>query len=403
MANFDRPVLKTKLHIIHCVESYYPALGGMPEVVKQLSERLVKMGHKVNVFTRFHEQRGNGDMNGVQIRQFRIEGNPRIASEPEEQRYISELIGCDADVVTFFAAQQWATDLALPHLQKIGAKKVSVPTGYSGLFDPEFRQYFENMKSLIHGYDMNVYLSNDYRDINFARENGVSRVQVIPNGAAEDEFLAPMKTDVREKLGLRKGSLLLLHVGSFTGAKGQMDAIKIFLNSGVRRATLLLLGNGYEPSQYYFLKSKRYWPLRLKAAFMGNRVIFTSQNREFTVCAYRQSDIFVFPSNIECSPIVLFECAAAALPFMSTRVGNAAEIADWTGGGMIMPTRINDKGESYAEIKGSAKLLTRLVKDKGLRKSMGEKAQSIWRQHFTWEKISNRYELLYLKLVNGNS
>jgi L-malate glycosyltransferase len=35
------------MKILHCVESYYPSIGGMQAVVRQLSERLVKMGHEV--------------------------------------------------------------------------------------------------------------------------------------------------------------------------------------------------------------------------------------------------------------------------------------------------------------------------------------------------------------------
>jgi len=45
------------MNILHCVESYYPSVGGMQEVVKQLSERLVKLGHAVKVATRNNPDR----------------------------------------------------------------------------------------------------------------------------------------------------------------------------------------------------------------------------------------------------------------------------------------------------------------------------------------------------------
>jgi len=35
------------MKILHCVESYYPSKGGMQEVVKQLSERLVALVARV--------------------------------------------------------------------------------------------------------------------------------------------------------------------------------------------------------------------------------------------------------------------------------------------------------------------------------------------------------------------
>ncbi|MCA9038629.1 MAG: glycosyltransferase, partial [Planctomycetaceae bacterium] len=66
----DRP-----LNIAHCVEAYPPAPGGMAEVVRQLSERLVQMGHRVTVFTSSHLQRPPGPMNGVHVLGFPISGN----------------------------------------------------------------------------------------------------------------------------------------------------------------------------------------------------------------------------------------------------------------------------------------------------------------------------------------
>ncbi|MFH1005826.1 MAG: hypothetical protein V1781_10125 [Bacteroidota bacterium] len=45
------------MKILHTVESYYPSVGGMQEVVKQISEQLVKMGHSVTVATGFHVDR----------------------------------------------------------------------------------------------------------------------------------------------------------------------------------------------------------------------------------------------------------------------------------------------------------------------------------------------------------
>ena len=39
------------MKILHTVELYHPSQGGMQEVVKQISERLVKLGHEVTVAT----------------------------------------------------------------------------------------------------------------------------------------------------------------------------------------------------------------------------------------------------------------------------------------------------------------------------------------------------------------
>jgi glycosyltransferase involved in cell wall biosynthesis len=387
------------MKIIHCVESYYPNVGGMQEVVKQLSERLVKLGHTVIVCTRFHEQRTYNELNGVNIEVFKIEANPFNAKTEEELRYQTYLLNTDAEVITFFAAQQWATNLALPILNKIKAKKVSVPTGYSGLYWPEFKQYFEDMKTYIHGYDMNVYLSNDYRDINFARENGVTKLMIIPNGAAEDEFLKTESINVRKELGLKDDTFLLLHVGSYTGWKGHDELIEIFRKSNLKNAALIMIGNNYE----HFFKAMPKYPKRLLNWLLiklspNKKAFFNHYSRAFTVAAYKQANIFIFPSNIECSPIVLFECAAAKLPFLATDVGNSIEIADWTKGGKILPTNKDSNGFSFAKIEESIKSLNSFYENANERKQMAETSHAIWHEKYSWEKITLEYEKLYQQL-----
>jgi L-malate glycosyltransferase len=389
------------MKIFHCVESYSPSVGGMQEVVKQLSERLVQLGHEVFVLTRANDQRAFTELNGVKVIGFNIIGNPKKASNSDEQAYIDFLLNETTDIVTFFAAQQWATDLALPILKQIKAKKVSVPTGYSGLYWPEFRAYFEDMKTFIHDYDMNVYLSNDYRDINFARAENISKITLIPNGAAADEFLKEESISIKKTLNIPEDHFVMLLVGSYTGWKGHLEAIQIFLNAKINNATLLMIGNNY----YYFKRQYIKHPLLLlKLLWQKIRrrktVIFNYFDRPFTVAAYKQSDLFLFPSNIECSPIVLFECAAAKLPFLSTDVGNTIEIAEWTKGGEIMKTHKDKDGFSHADILEATKHLERLYKDHTKRKDMSEKAFSIWQQKYSWEVISQSYEKLYLELLS---
>lgn len=390
------------MKLFHCVESYYPSVGGMQEVVKQLSERLVKLGHDVTVLTRYHSERPFTEFNGVKIITFKINGNPLEITDPEDQRYVDYLLSLQGDVITFFAAQQWATNLALPILNQIKLKKVSVPTGYSGLYWPVFKEYFEKMKTWIQGYDMNVYLSNDYRDINFARQNGVRKCIIIPNGAAADEFLPESKIDVRKELGAKENVFLILHVGSYTGWKGHREAIDMFLQSDIKEGILLMIGNHY---QYFKLPIHKYPLLKIRILlnkiFGKKRIVFNYFSREFTVAAYKQADLFLFPSNVECSPIVLFECAAAKLPFLSTDVGNSVEIAQWTRGGEILPTRKDTAGFSYADIHGSVKILNQLFDDKAKREQMGERAFNNWKEKYSWEVIAKQYETLYKDLLTS--
>src|ERR1700722_5065146 len=169
------------MKILHTVESYYPSVGGMQEVVKQLSERMVKLGHSVTVATKKNNDRTEKVINGVEIKEFDIDGSLVRGITGDISGYKEFLLNSNFDIVTNFAAQQWGTDIALPILDKIKGKKVNVPTGFSALGWKDYEAYYENMKTWMKNYDANVFLSHNYRDINFAIANGISKNFFIPN------------------------------------------------------------------------------------------------------------------------------------------------------------------------------------------------------------------------------
>ena len=95
----------------------------------------------------------------------------------------------------------------------------------------------------------------------------------------------------------------------------------------------------------------------------GKRILIKSLARDETVAAYHAADIFLFPSNIECSPLVLFECLASKTPFLTSDAGNAAEIIRWSGAGRLLPTFQDEHGYARADIDSSAKALEDMVAD----------------------------------------
>jgi len=373
----------------------------MQEVVRQLSERMAAAGHVVTVVTRGHADRSEKTQNGVHIREFDIAGNAVVGLQGEVAAYETflQVESESFDVMVFFAAQQWAADIALPLLDRIHTQKVFVPTGFSQLYHPEYAGYYEEMKTWIRSMDHCVFLSNEYRDIQFARQHGVVNLSVIPNGAAEEEFDGPCQVDVRKLLGIPSEHFLILHVGSFVTTKGQLDAVRMFFRSGVRPATLLLVGNKKEQFKGLLIRHPLLWlKFQMARRSRTRKVIYTSLERRETVAAYRAADLFLFPSMIECSPIVLFEAMASHTPFLSTDVGNAKEIAAWSSGGWIMPTRVGSDGFCRAVIPESAKLLLNLSLDTERRKTAGENGYRAWKERFTWGRIAQQYIDLYTDL-----
>ena len=124
------------MKILHTVESYEPSKGGMQELVKQISEHLAKQGHQITVATSCHPERKSHSINGVTIRDFAISGNSGPGINGEVDTYQHFLLNSDFDIITNFAAQQWATDLATVPAERYKIKRVFAPTGFFGLAFP---------------------------------------------------------------------------------------------------------------------------------------------------------------------------------------------------------------------------------------------------------------------------
>lgn len=388
------------MKILHTVEFYYPSTGGAQEVVKQISERLVKLGHDVTVATTKLSERTDQVHNGVKIEEFDISGNAVRGYKGETERYKDFLKNSKFDVIMNYAAQQWATDLFFEVMGKVKGAKVFVPCGFSGLYDPMYQEYFKRMPNLLSGYDATVYLSNNYRDINFARKHGISNTHLIPNGAGEDEFLKLNSIKIRQKLGISKSDFLILDVGSHTGVKGHREAIEIIEKANIKNATLLIVGNSFGGGCTAACRireiTSKFHPSYIKN---HKRLVVKSLPRSETIAAYKEADLFLFPSNIEASPIVLFEAAAAKTPYLTNDVGNSREVTGWLKGGMVLPTSFDKDGFSHAKIDESARILEKFYADRKLREKIASEGFKYWKNKFSWERIAEKYLKLYKSLL----
>lgn len=380
------------MRILHTVEFYAPSRGGAQEVVRQVSERLVARGHEVTVATTNLAARNAKQVGGVTIEGFEI-GRPG-----EIERYHSLLRDPSFDVVMNYAAQAWPTDAALPILPLIPAARIMAPCGFSGLYWPQWKFYFTILPFYLRQYDRLIFHSDEYRDISFAREHGLGNFVVVPNGAAAEEFEG-LETDFRARHGIASDAKLLLTVGTHTGVKGHRETIKAFRAAAIGRSVLAIIGNRPEGGAGCYESCARRARQTAWRSFGRKRVMLLDPPRAEVVSAYKAADLFVFLSNIECSPIVLFEAAAAGLPFVASDAGNAAEIARWTGAGEIIAGTRTSDGLVAADIGGAARAIERLLGDTDQRRAMAENGRAAWRERFTWDKIAELYEAEYLLAI----
>ena len=388
------------MNIAHCVEQYAPATGGMAEVVKQLSERMVRMGHQVTVFTSTHPDRRTGGLEGVTIKAYDLSGNALVGITGNSEAYLRDLKAGAYDVITLFAAQQWATDAVLPHLHALDAKKVFVPTGFSGLHNPAWKNYYAMMPDRLRSMDLNVFHTEGYQDAVFAAQHGIANTELIPNGASEEEFAQETGYDLRQSLGLPAGLPVVLHIGSFTGFKGHVEAIRMFAKAPTGPAALVMIGNGNQKLRNVYCTHRSFVLPRLRCWWNNKHVRLIELDRARTIAALKQADFFLFPSNLECSPIVLFEAMAAGVPFLSSRAGNAEEIVRWTSGGWTIPSERCADHLERPSVEEGARLLGELMADPGRLKKTGADGHRAWKERFTWQHIAERYALAYQRTMH---
>lgn len=387
------------LRILHAVELYAPSVGGAQEVVRQVSERLAARGHDVTVATSAMAERADGAIAGVQVAEFGVRGNEVRGIEGDVAGYRRFVAEGGFDVVMTYAAQQWTTDALLDVLEDIPAPTVLAPCGFSGLADPAYGAYFERLRERLHAFDELVFHSDGYQDIEFARAAGIARPTVIPNAADEREFADPLDGGpFRRANGIEPSAPLLLTVGGHTGLKGHALAMAA-LRAAERAAggTLAVVGN--KPTGYGCSLTCRVRAGLTRALGRGRRVLLLDPPRADVLSAYGAANLFVLCSMVECSPLVLFEAMAAGLPFVSLDVGNAAEIAEWSGAGVIVPSRRREDGLVEADAADVAGAIDTLLADEERRREMSENGRRAWRERFTWDSVAGRYEDLYARLA----
>jgi glycosyltransferase involved in cell wall biosynthesis len=123
-------------------------------------------------------------------------------------------------------------------------------------------------------------------------------------------------------------------------------------------------------------------------------------SRYEVIQAYLNSDLFVFASNVEYSPLVLYEAAAAGLPFLSVPVGNAEEIARWTGGGVVCPADIDALGYTRVDPRMLAEHMQALARNPDKLRALGDAGRRNWLERFTWDKITDQYEAIFKCLIS---
>ena len=367
---------------VHVAPFYAPVIGGVEEVVKRVSEHMVRRGYDVYVVT--YNRLRHGDVGSLPRYEI-INGVHVIRLRPDfiwsHGSYSSELPvvirELKPDVVHVHAWRH-------PHIFQIARLKSSLKFKAFLHGHAPFHRFSQldivswfyhhlvdlfNVKFL-NLYDIYIaltpYEAKKISYLGFDRD----RVVVIPNGVEED------KCNINNAV---RNEYQILYLGRISRSKNLKLLIKSmeYVNKEVKDSELLLAGpdEGLIKDLIVYAKKKN-----LKIRYLG--VVSEDEKHKL----YLQSYVHALPSLYEPFGITLLEAARHGLPSIITGFGGQQYVAP------------PDIASFWAKPtpKGFAEGLIKLLTDKSLWKKLSENAVK-WSKNFLWDMILLRYEELYKK------
>jgi len=211
------------------------------------------------------------------------------------------------------------------------------------------------------------------------------RITVIRNGVEPFPEFGMETTKTRKELGLERRHLVVGMVANFNrsvkGVSLFLDAVPQIVQA-VPDARFLLLGRGKEEKA-----------LREKAGSMGieSYVLFAGFRPDIHRY-YAIMDVSVLTSFSEGLSISLLESMGYGIPVVVTRVGGNPEVVSDGSTGFLVPP---------GDVPAFAERTIRLLRDRELRKRMGEEARRRVERQFRIHDVASRYVEIYAGLLSG--
>lgn len=308
--------------------------GGMSVYISELSKRLGKMGHRIDIYTCAH-----GGMEGTElslsegVRLIRLDipsaghmtKNRLLGSLNEAFLSLEALTTRSRRCYDLIHSHYWMSGSVgllaqkrwnLPHLITFHTTGMAKRLACGSEREPMIRLKTERRLGYLS--DRVIATTEGERDL-LERYYGIerSRVGVVPCGVNLDRFKPFPKYPARKELGLQDVRSLVLYVGRFAPVKGleRLVAAAAHLR-GRQGLTLLIIGGDGQAGSTSGLRRL------IKKTSLDNLVRLHGRvEHDLLPLYYSSADLTVVPSYYESFGLVALESLACGTPVVSTRVG----------------------------------------------------------------------------------
>jgi glycosyltransferase involved in cell wall biosynthesis len=204
------------------------------------------------------------------------------------------------------------------------------------------------------------------------------KIEVIYNGVSDLSSMLIYESALKQKFGIPQQAFIFGTISRLQPIKNQILMINAFkkVHEQFNNAHLLVVGDGVMRDE-----------LEIQATNLGldQSITFTGFQKE-PHQFHKIIDVFLLTSFSEGTSMTLLEAMSFSTPCIVTRVGGNPEIVQHLKNGMLISS------DNVTEcIEGQVKLIT----NQELTSELGENARLHFLQHFTQDKMVNRYSAIY--------
>ena len=394
---------KDFMKILQVINGFYPPYvsGGAGFVAHDISEALVKRGHKVTVFTTnalsrdrlFKPRQTSNFQNGVKVCYFhnQVFKPPYIFYSRDLMAAIKENIS-SYDLVhvheyrslTGLSAGHYATKEGVPYILQVHGQlsRTRPSQGPKLVYDLLFGY------RLLKGAARVIALSQREAQQFFTMGVCKEKIEIIPNGLELENYAElPSKGFFKKKLGIHCESKLVLFLGRIHETKGIDFLIRAFAYmievKKYRDVFLVIAG----PDDGYLKKLKQI-STDLK---INSSILFTGRlSEEEKLTAYADSDLVVNVEPINVFGLVPLEAAACSRPVI---VSTGNSISDFVREGRF------GFSVKYGDTRELAEVMFKMLSDEDFARELGQNGQQYLRENLTWDKIVTKIEKVYNEIA----
>lgn len=268
-------------------------------------------------------------------------------------------------------------------------KKVKLVTTVHGWTGSNVRlkiyEFFD--KFIIRLFKKIIVVSEYQKSLLIKSKINPSAITIIENSIDLDRFKKIFdNSDLKNKLGISHGTLIIGTIGRLSPEKGQGYLIDAFsrLKKLHNKICLLVVGDG--PSAP-FLKAQ------VENLKLNSEVVFAGFRKDIPELLSAM-DIFVLPSLTEGLPVAILEAMASSKPIVASSVGGVPSLIKQGETGFLSEPK---------NIDSLCSEIGKLIVDEKLRKILGGRSLEVVKSRFSVQKMAEMYGKLYLDLMGNKS